>query len=110
MEANNAPLTESIKSVETMTQTPALNGQPVMLVQQAKHAVELVFAQQLALTNVQLWGNGLVFLMDLTKYVKIQTMIVVWNGHQFIIVKTDFIAQKAKKLVCNQPTIQQRLT
>ena len=51
METNNAPLTESTKSVETMTLTPALNGQQVMLVQQAKHAQEVEFAPILALTN-----------------------------------------------------------
>ena len=51
MELNNAPLMANTKSVETMTLTPALNGQQVMLVQQAKHAVELVFAPILALTN-----------------------------------------------------------
>ena len=51
METNNAPLTESIKSVETMTLTPALNGQLPTPAQQAKHAVELGFAPILALTN-----------------------------------------------------------
>ena len=110
MEANNAPLTESIKSVETMTQTPALNGQQVMLVQQAKHAQEVEFAQILAQTNVIQWGNGLVFLMAPIKYAKIQIAMAVWNGHQLIIAKAVFIARKIKKLVCNQPTIQQRLT
>ena len=109
MELNNAPLMANTKSVETMTLTPALNGQPVMLVQQAKHAQEVEFAQILAQTNVIQWGNGLVFLMALTKYAKTQIAMVAWNGHQLIIVKTDFIARKIKKLVCNQPTIQPQL-